>query len=236
LLRDAIGYALASADLVTPRLLSQPTPCSEWNLGMLLSHLSDSLDALTEGLTRGAVRLLASPGAEPEAQPAGIRVRCGRLLAAIPAAPAGRQIVIGDHELADGLLACAGAIEVTVHGWDISAACGIPRSIPDDLATALVRRAPILLPETAREGLFAPALQPPCQATASDRLLAFLGREWPRAACALVAAGGGRVPGPRGAVSLPDRAGPALPGSAIFTYGTFCIRFAPFTGILKAVF
>jgi len=181
LLREAIGYALASADLVTPSLLPQPTPCAEWNLGMLLCHLSDSLDALTEGLAHGAVRLMAGAGG-PEAQPAGLRIRCGRLLAVVPAAPAGRRIVIGDRELADGVLACAGAIEVTVHGWDISAACGIPRSIPDGLASALLERAPLLLPGTARDGLFAPALPATRLATPADRLLAFLGREWPRKA------------------------------------------------------
>jgi uncharacterized protein (TIGR03086 family) len=180
LLRDAIGYALASADLVTPPLLPRPTPCAEWNLGMLLRHLSDSLDALTEGLTHGAVRLTAGAGAGPEAQPTGMRVRCGRLLAAIPAAPAGRRIAIGDRELADGVLACAGAMEITVHGWDISAACGIPRTIPDDLATALLERAPLLLPGTAREGLFGPALHASPLATPAVRLLAFLGREWPQ--------------------------------------------------------
>jgi uncharacterized protein (TIGR03086 family) len=200
LLREALDYALASADLVTPPLLRRPTPCSAWNLDMLLRHLSDSLDALTEGLTRGTVRLLPSADAGPEAgcpeaggpqagcpqaggpqaQPAGMRTRCGRLLAAIPAATAARPIAIGDHELADGVMACAGAIEITVHGWDISAACGIPRAIPDDLATALLERAPLLLPDAVRGGLFAPALRPPRPATAADHLLAFLGREWPR--------------------------------------------------------
>jgi len=187
LLREAIDYALGSADLVTPRLLPQPTPCAGWTLTMLLSHLSESLDALTEWLTHGEVRLLASADAGrgdawPEATPAGLRIRCGRLLAAIPAPQAGRRIVIGDHELADGILACTGAIEITVHGWDISAACGIPRSIPDGLATALLDRAVLLLPDAARAGLFGPALPPSAPATPAVRLLAFLGREWPRTA------------------------------------------------------
>ena len=182
LLREAIDYALASADLVTPLLLAQPTPCAEWNLAMLLSHLSDSLDALTEGLTTGSVRLSADPGAEPEAQPADVRIRCGRLLSAIPATPAGRLIAIADHDLTAGILAYAGAIEITVHGWDISVACGSLRPIPDNLATPLLATAGVLLPETAREGLFAPPLQPSSPASPADRLLAFLGREaaWQR--------------------------------------------------------
>ena len=176
-LREGIDYALASADLVTPVLLAQPTPCAEWNLAMLLSHLSDSLDAITEGLTTGSVRLSADPGAEPEDQPADMRVRCGRLLSAIPATPAGRLIAIADHDLTAGLLAYTGAIEITVHGWDVSVACGAVRPIPDRLATPLLVTASVLLPQTAREGLFAPPLRPSPPASPADRLLAFLGRE-----------------------------------------------------------
>jgi hypothetical protein len=73
-------------------------------------------------------------------------------------------------------------LKITASGWDISAAWGIPRSIPDDLATALLEWAVLLLPEAAREGLFAPALRPSWRATPADQLLAFLGREWPRKA------------------------------------------------------
>lgn len=177
LLREAIDYALASADLVTPLLLAQPTPCAEWNLAMLLSHLSDSLDALTEGLTTGSVRLIADPGAESEAQPADVRSRCGRLLSAIPATPAGRLVAIADHDLTADILAHAGAIEITVHGWDVAVACGTLRPIPGNLATPLLASAAVLLPETARGGLFAPPLQPSPPASPADRLLAFLGRE-----------------------------------------------------------
>jgi uncharacterized protein (TIGR03086 family) len=177
LLREGIDYTLASADLVTPLLLAQPTPCAEWNLAMLLSHLSDSVDAITEGLTTGSVRLTGGPCSEPEAQPADIRVRCGRLLSAIPATPAGRLIAIADHDLTAGLLAYTGAIEITVHGWDISVACGTLRPIPDSLAAPLLATAAVLLPQTAREGLFAPPLRPSSPASPADRLLAFLGRE-----------------------------------------------------------
>lgn len=175
LLRQAIEYALPSADLVTAPLLARPTPCAGWNLEMLLSHFSESLDALAEGLNDGVVILAPATG-EPDADPAGMRVRCGRLLSAIGAAPAGRTIAIGGHDMTETTLSYAGAIEVSVHGWDISAACGTPRPIPDGLAAPLLRLAPALLPGRTRAGLFAEPLPADLQARPGERLLAFLGR------------------------------------------------------------
>jgi uncharacterized protein (TIGR03086 family) len=175
LLREAIEYALPSADLVTAALLGVPTPCTAWNLGMLLSHLSESLDALAEGLNHGTVRLRPGP-AEPDGEPAGMRVRFGQLLAAMQAAPADRPVIIAGHDMTETALTCTGAIEISVHGWDIGAACGSARPIPDDLARPLLRVAPALLPGTSRAGLFAEPLPADVHARPGERLLAFLGR------------------------------------------------------------
>jgi hypothetical protein len=46
----------------------------------------------------------------PGSQTAGHLRRCG---------PAGRRVAIGDRELTASMAAVAGAIEITVHGWDI---------------------------------------------------------------------------------------------------------------------
>jgi uncharacterized protein (TIGR03086 family) len=74
---------------------------------------------------------------------------------------------------------CAGAIEIAVHGWDISQACGQRRPIPDALAAALLAIAPLLIPETGRHPLFSPPVAASAQASPGDRLVAFLGRNPP---------------------------------------------------------
>ena len=175
LLLQAIHYSLPSSEMVTPPLLARSTPCTAWNLGMLLSHFSESLDALTEGLNDGAVILVPATG-EPDAEPTGMRERCGRLLSAIQAAPADRPITIAGHDMTETALTCTGAIEVSVHGWDIFAACGSPRPIPDDLAAPLLRVAPALLLGATRAGLFAEPLPAGHAARPGERLLALLGR------------------------------------------------------------
>jgi uncharacterized protein (TIGR03086 family) len=190
LLGQAIDYALGSAALVTPSLLACPTPCCAWDLGMLLAHLGESLDALAEGFIDGTVapppaaeaaaELAGATATAADAGPAGLRARCDRLRAAAasPDAQAGRLVAIGGHAMPTAVLSCTGAIEIAVHGWDIAAACGTPRPLPAALAAPLLAAAPILIPDTIRPGLFAPPQPAPVCASPGDRLLAFLGRCW----------------------------------------------------------
>ena len=107
--------------------------------------------------------------------------RAGRLLAACaltaPAAPAGRLVTIGDLELPAKLAVAAGAIEITVHGWDISVACGSRLPVPPDLAALLLPIAPLFITPGTRAGLFADPVPVPGRACPGDQLVAFLGRQ-----------------------------------------------------------
>jgi uncharacterized protein (TIGR03086 family) len=74
------------------------------------------------------------------------------------------------------MVAVTGVIEITVHGWDISVACGARRPVPPGLAAALLPVAPVLIPRATRAGLFADPVPVPEAACPGDRLVAFLGR------------------------------------------------------------
>jgi uncharacterized protein (TIGR03086 family) len=185
LLGAAVGYALAGAAMATPQLLSCPTPCAGWDLETLLEHLGDSMGALAGAIATGSV-----PGAAPPHSPgpgpgpvARLRGHAAGLLAAWAAAPqAGRLVVVGDRELTARMVAVAGAMEITVHGWDIFAACGIHRPVPQGLAAVLLPIAPLLVTPGTRAGLFGAPVRLPGPACPGDRLVAFLGRDpWRRA-------------------------------------------------------
>jgi uncharacterized protein (TIGR03086 family) len=181
LLEHAVGYALASAGHATPELLPLATPCAGWDLRTLLFHVSDSLGVLAEAMRAGHVAPGPPPGHEPTAGAdpvAGLRRRARALLGASAAAGADERLVaIGDRELTASMITAAGAIEIAVHGWDISVACGIRRPVPPGLAAALLPLAPVLIPRAARSGLFADPVPVPEPACPGDRLVAFLGRQ-----------------------------------------------------------
>jgi uncharacterized protein (TIGR03086 family) len=193
LLDRAVRYALSAAGQATPRLLPAATPCAEWDLGRLLAHLGDSLDALAEGLSARSVGPGQCCGAEgpagaPTAPGTGdsdgdgliteLAVRAAVLLTACAEVPGGQEpVAVGDQLLTTSVVAITGAIEVAVHGWDISVSCGDHEPVPSRLATELLPYAALLVPRHTRPGLFADPVRVPRRASAGDRLVAFLGRQ-----------------------------------------------------------
>ncbi|MER7502184.1 maleylpyruvate isomerase family mycothiol-dependent enzyme [Nonomuraea pusilla] len=84
---------------------------------------------------------------------------------------------VGDRWLSRPVVAAVGAMEVAVHGWDVAAACGERRPMPDPLAEELLDLAPLFVAPGDRPGRFAPAVQVMPYASAHERLLAYLGRD-----------------------------------------------------------
>jgi uncharacterized protein (TIGR03086 family) len=184
-LERAVSYALGAVAAITPGQLPQPTPCRGWDLRMLLLHAGDSLAALAEGLGGGRVSLRpadAGPGGTADrggtADPAqAFRAGASRLLGAYSRAGQGRFLVtVGGYPMAASVMVVAGALEIAVHGWDISRACGQCQPIPGPLASDLLQVAPLLVDCDGRYPLFAPPVRVPAAAGPSDRLAAFLGR------------------------------------------------------------
>ena len=179
LLEPAISYALAAVRAVTPEFLSRPTPCRGWDLRMLLRHANESLAALHEGIDAGCVGLdpTVDDGDLAMDPVRAFRDRACRLLAAWTGPGHEHQVIdIAGCSLAASVMAGAGALEIAVHGWDVSRACGHRQPIPYALATDLLAMAPLLVPDAGRYPLFAaPVIVAPA-AGPSDRLAAFLGR------------------------------------------------------------
>jgi uncharacterized protein (TIGR03086 family) len=192
LLERAVSYALAAAALGTPPLLQRPTPCLGWDLETLLDHVSDSIGVLHEAINTGDVSASAeSPGyAGPAPDPvARLRGQAARLMGAgAVGGPAGRPVAVGNRELSAGMVAVIGAIEITVHGWDISVACGARRPVPPGLAAVLLPIAPLLITRGTRPGLFADPVRLHGPASFGDQLVAFLGRQ-PRPSAAPASGG-----------------------------------------------
>jgi uncharacterized protein (TIGR03086 family) len=187
LLDAAVRYALSAVGHAASQRMTLVTPCDGWDLGALLVHLGDSFDALTDGLAARSVVPVccgaeASTGAPSAPQGDGQLVtelagRAAGLLWACAEVRSDRELVaVGDRRLTTGMVAITGAIEVAVHGWDISVACGDRSPVPGRLAAELLPYAALLVPRHTRPGLFADPVPVPRRACAGDRLVAFLGR------------------------------------------------------------
>ena len=180
LLAGAISYALGVCTLVEPGDMALPTPCPGWDLGTLLVHLSDSIADLETAVRTGHLDL-ERPGNPPAWPPAGnpvdvLRDRAAELLS-VSYCYVGpeRFVAVGGLPVPVGLVVCTGAVEIAVHGWDVSSALGACAPIPAVLATRMLRLCPLLV--AGREGLFAAPVEVPAQASPGDQLLGYLGRQ-----------------------------------------------------------
>lgn len=177
LLERATSYTLGSLLLTTPRDLTRRTPWLDQDLRSLLHHMNDSLAALHEAAETGYVDLAPLPATSGLDDLVGsLKDRACRLLGEWSHGR-DRAVSIADLTLSPALVAATGAIDVAVHGWDVSAACGEPRAVPPRLAEELLDLALVLVTEAERPGHFGYPLRPPAGGSPSDRLLAWLGRD-----------------------------------------------------------
>jgi uncharacterized protein (TIGR03086 family) len=179
LLAGAISYALAACVQVTPGEMALPTPCADWDLEALLAHLAASMADLEAAIRTGHLDLdpgqPAAPDVDDDDPVEVLRDRAANLLFACYAHHSrDRFVLVGGLPLPAGIVACTGAVEIAVHGWDVAAARGRGGPIPPALATRMLRLSPLLV--TGREGLFAAPVQVPAQASPGDQLVAYLGR------------------------------------------------------------
>jgi uncharacterized protein (TIGR03086 family) len=180
MLERAVGFTRVQLQSVTQEMLCLPTPCERWRLGALLDHMAESLDALTEAADLGHVAVAV--GREPAGPPSPVdaverlRVRACSLLGAWSAVARDDDVMVGDRPLSSSLLACAGALEIAVHGWDVSQATGVRAPIPAALARDLLIWADVLVSDLDRPERFDHPITGPSVGP-SSRLLMKLGRE-----------------------------------------------------------
>ena len=187
LLAGAVVYTLGVCASVRTDDMALPTPCADWDLAMLLAHLNTSIADLETAIRAGTLDLERPPDHAVGDPVETLRDGAARLLcAAYGYDDPGRFVEVSGLPVPAGLVACTGAVEIAVHGWDISAARGgnscagvrpqnpVP-TIPAVLATRMLQLCPLLV--AGREGLFAGPVEVPAQASSGDKLVAFLGRD-----------------------------------------------------------
>lgn len=194
LLAGAISYALAACALIRPGEMTLPTPCPDWDLAALLGHLGDSMADLETAIRTGRLDLDHPRDMAGDDPVEAVREQAAQLLcAAYCYAGPESFVTIGGLPMPVGLVACTGAVEIAVHGWDVTAAlaragcagagrAGAGRAgagnrgepIPAALATRMLRLCPLIV--AGRENLFAVPVTVPAQASPGDQLVGYLGR------------------------------------------------------------
>ncbi len=177
LLERALGYTYGSLQLITPEAMTRSTPCRDWDLRALLAHMNDSLAALHEAADIGVVDVADVDFGDPRQDPVATLRNRGCAMLGDWTHVTGRQPVsVSGRQVTAPVVATTGAVEITVHGWDVAQACGSPRPIPTALAEELLPLASLLVTDADRPATFASEVIVSPASAPDVRLLAFLGR------------------------------------------------------------
>ena len=166
LLERSLGDTRTALARVGPTDLTRPTPCERWDLAALLAHMDDALDAFLEA-AGGSVSALPSARGDVT----GLCAKACTLLGAWSSSRI-RTVDVDGVALDAVLLVGTAALEITVHGWDVSTALGIDHRIPGRFADALLPWARLV----SSQGGYAPPVPLTGDAPPDVRLLAAVGR------------------------------------------------------------
>ena len=167
LFERATDYARGVLAELTNDDLRRSTPCEGWDAGKVVLHLADVIGALLALLETGTLALPQTRINDPDPV-ALVDERLAKLTYTFSVATDATRV---------GNAATAGAVEFTTHGWGIGAACHPEHRIPESLAEDVLALVSPALDLSARGENFASPIDVPGNASASDRLVAFLGRD-----------------------------------------------------------
>ena len=157
--------------------LSDPTPCSEFDVRALLNHMIGGLDMLRNAAAGGEPKMPEGdqfgedPGADYDAR----RTKLLEALASEGVLDRGWKMPFG--ELPGQMMASIAFVEHVTHGWDLAKATGQDATIPEPLLTEAVG---VVTPMDAMwrmDGVCGPKVDVPDSASPTEKYAAFMGRQ-----------------------------------------------------------
>lgn len=180
--REGLAFFTSIVDAVDPEAWQRPSPCSDWRALDVLGHVGEGTDMGVRILTGGDIHFERRdpPGSvvgdDPAAWWSPLAVRAETALADVDDLDREVDSPMGRRTVREGL--SFPAVDLFVHGWDLGTATDQSIVLPDAAIAfcyALFEKVP---PEAARgPGVFAAERSTIDGASASDRLIAFTGRD-----------------------------------------------------------
>jgi uncharacterized protein (TIGR03086 family) len=176
-LSQTFDHASTLADGVRPTQLDARTPCEEWDVRALLSHMM----GVVVNMGRGASgdELLSDMNAFQLDDDLGARFRseADRTLAAWTTRGLEGEVDVGAGPMPAALAVSINLVDTATHAWDLARATGQDGTLPDALAVTVLEVGKGFVTDDTRT--FAgidPAVPVAADASPTHRLVAFMGR------------------------------------------------------------
>jgi uncharacterized protein (TIGR03086 family) len=184
---DATGEIVAG---VRDDQLDEPTPCSDWTVGRLRSHIVGWTQVFAAGASSAAGTDGPDRPEQPDeyagSDPAGdFRAAADAALAAFGELSDDTGVTVSSGETPAGAVASMMTGEYLAHGWDLATATGQPVPYTAEQADAAREGLlPLLDPKYRGDGMpFGNEIEVAANVSRLDKFLAFIGRDpaWARA-------------------------------------------------------
>jgi len=157
--------------------LSNPTPCSEFDVRLLLNHMIGGLSMLSAAAAGDEAKMPEGDqfGANPGEDYDKGRAKLLEAVRGDGALDGTWKMPFG--ELPASMMASIAFVEHVTHGWDLAKATGQDTTIPEPLLTEVVE---VVTPMDAMwrmPGVCGPKVEVPDSASESDKFAGFMGRQ-----------------------------------------------------------
>ncbi|WP_052462220.1 TIGR03086 family metal-binding protein [Nigerium massiliense] len=177
-LADVLAQLADLLDAIGPAGSTEPTPCEDYSVNELRTHVVSWLTAFSDGIV-DADGTVSDPEGVRVSGSGGDQVRrAADLIDAALAGGADHALVLGGNDLPMDVALPMILGEYQVHGWDLAVATGNAWQPDEAGLEASLQFFPAMLTEDAQgEGkTFKPRVPVPDDASALDRLLGLTGR------------------------------------------------------------
>ncbi|GAA5166086.1 TIGR03086 family metal-binding protein [Amycolatopsis dongchuanensis] len=160
---------------IRPEQLTDPTPCTEFDVRALVGHLAQWAPSLAGAGRKQIVEPSEVDGDDPRNV---LLERVSDLVDAwdSPGSHEGTTHMGGPTEMPAALVADMVLGELVVHGWDLARATGRPFELPENLLKRLHDGVVATAGEARAMGVYGPEVPVPASASALDRILGLTGR------------------------------------------------------------
>jgi uncharacterized protein (TIGR03086 family) len=162
---------------VAPDDFDKPTPCPDWDVRALVSHFAGVVVNMGRGA--GGEALLAPDEAFPVGEDLAGRFRteADRTLAAWRDQGLEGEVDVGAGPMPASLAIGVNLVDTSTHTWDVAKATGQGTELPGDVATTAFEVAQGFVPQLRQVVGIAPPVPVGDDASPTDRLVAFMGRQ-----------------------------------------------------------
>lgn len=179
-LSKAAEAMAATVRTISPDQLTNPTPCTEFDVRALVSHLLYWGPSL-EGAGRREVVPPPDSGVDLTAGDwrGDLLAQLDRMVEAWapPAAWEGMTRVVGPTETPAGVIGGMIVCELVVHTWDLASATGQRPVLDDELLAYLFEEVSAGAEQGRQMGIYGPEVTVPSSASTLDRVLGLTGRD-----------------------------------------------------------